>query len=364
MSPPNAAVKHTALTRRRGPAGLSLGGRYSLWLGPDHLLYVVNDGYTEAYKRFYFRNIQAVGLVRTRAANVYGLLWGGLALTLLAVALTGVRFAWPAPAWILVAAAAALLALGFLVNLLLGPTCDCFLRTAVQTERLYPIHRMRAATRAFERIREAVRAAQGELDADAALRYQALPAFAAPAAAAPPPAIVARHRASRPPRHCRGHVHGMLFGLLLVDAIRSLLPLWANSPGLVAAGMFLAVLLAGTVVAALIRQSGSDLPPAVRQLTWIALGFVVFHYLASTVATIAFTLREGLASPADDPAAFARSAGSLDPLASPVQTTLLIVSAVAAGAIGTGGLLALRKRRTLIAVPPPLPAVPGEPPAP
>jgi hypothetical protein len=34
--------------------------RNTLWLGADHLLQVEHTGYTEEYKRFYFRDIQGI----------------------------------------------------------------------------------------------------------------------------------------------------------------------------------------------------------------------------------------------------------------------------------------------------------------
>ena len=39
--------------------------RASLWVGKDHLLCIDTNGYTETYKRFYFRDIQAVILRKT-----------------------------------------------------------------------------------------------------------------------------------------------------------------------------------------------------------------------------------------------------------------------------------------------------------
>ena len=48
-----------------------------------------------------------------------------------------------------------------LLNLLLGPTCVCYLRTAVQIDRLAAIRRVRRAERALDRLRPLIEAAQG-----------------------------------------------------------------------------------------------------------------------------------------------------------------------------------------------------------
>jgi hypothetical protein len=54
--------------------------------------------------------------------------------------------------------------LAFLVaNLLLGPTCVCHLKTAVQTEELPSLRRLRRARKVLARLRPLIVAAQGEL---------------------------------------------------------------------------------------------------------------------------------------------------------------------------------------------------------
>ena len=41
--------------------------RNTLWLGADHLLQGEHTGYTEEYKRFYFRDIQGITVKRITA---------------------------------------------------------------------------------------------------------------------------------------------------------------------------------------------------------------------------------------------------------------------------------------------------------
>jgi hypothetical protein len=42
--------------------------RNTLWIGPDHLLKITVRSYEEQYKRFYFKDIQALSVLRTDAA--------------------------------------------------------------------------------------------------------------------------------------------------------------------------------------------------------------------------------------------------------------------------------------------------------
>src|SRR5947208_2826726 len=51
-------------------------GKCCLWLAPDHLLAVETSGYTENYRRFFFRDIQAFTIQRTNHWLIYMALFG------------------------------------------------------------------------------------------------------------------------------------------------------------------------------------------------------------------------------------------------------------------------------------------------
>ncbi len=139
-----------------------IGSSGSLWLGKDHVLCVESTGYSEAYKRFYFRDIQALITRQTNTRNVWTfilavsgafcLLIALLNLNSIGVLITFLCFSAP-------------LIVGLLSNLTLGPTCTCQIRTAVQTEYL-PLNRIRRARKFFESIRPLIAEAQGQLTAE------------------------------------------------------------------------------------------------------------------------------------------------------------------------------------------------------
>ena len=182
--------EYTRLTRarRRITGGvISVGAGYaSLWLGSDHVLCIDSTGFSEEYKRFYFRDIQAFTMRRTARRSVQGIL---IALPLM-LFLMGVLGSYDNPdnavGFWLCAFFAAFLGVLLLYNFLAGPTVRCYLQTAVQTEELPPLNRWRRANKAISRLRPLIAAAQGEL-----LREEIpdrLQAAMAEAAAAPPPA--------------------------------------------------------------------------------------------------------------------------------------------------------------------------------
>ena len=140
-----------------------------LWLGPDHLLKVERSAGSEKYKRFFYRDIQAILIEassRRYYLNVFGLAVIGLIFLLTLVfsrsATTGLL-----TAFILSSPFIA----GLIVNLLLGPTSSAQLVTAVGTETLSSLSRMRRGTEALQRIGEEVTKIQGELPSAKLLQH-------------------------------------------------------------------------------------------------------------------------------------------------------------------------------------------------
>jgi hypothetical protein len=156
-----AEREYHRLTRARRRAGVAVitVSQYSLWLGRDHLLLAESNGYSESYKRFYFRDIQAIIVHRTSARRTIGIIFGAVAAVLITIGL-------------LIGETSAMITFGVIalvtcglplwINLLLGPTCQCQVRTAVQTEDL-PIRRVRKARKILQRIRPLIAEAQGQI---------------------------------------------------------------------------------------------------------------------------------------------------------------------------------------------------------
>lgn len=142
--------------------GNGLSGSSSLWLAHDHLLVVENAGYTEKYRRFYFRDIQAVIIQNTSVR-----LWWTIGLTVcLAFSFLGlVSVKWNSPSpdpVVLGVCVGFLLCFGvpLMINLLLGPSCTVLVRTAVQTQKIPNIGRRNKANKLMAELAPAVSAAQ------------------------------------------------------------------------------------------------------------------------------------------------------------------------------------------------------------
>ena len=201
-----AEKEYQRLTRTRARSGfaVAVASHSSLWLGKDHLLGVDSSGYTENYKRFYFRDIQAVTIVATRRRTI----WNGVLLVPITICLAGLvsaLFSLPRKegvvivTWIIFTA---IFAVPFLINNLLGPSCTCYLRTAVQIEELPSLSRVRRARRVLDRIRPLITAVQGNLPAPADLssRMQELAGSFAGSSTTAAPASPAADNPNAPPR--------------------------------------------------------------------------------------------------------------------------------------------------------------------
>jgi len=133
------------------------GNRIQLWQGEEHLLLVEWNGYKEKYKRFNYRDIQAVFIQKNSEAQAANIVLTIMVVLILAPALvthiTGLK--------IFLLSLAGFFGLILAINALSGSTCRCFLRTAVQTEELPSLSRVKRAQKVFARLQPLIAAAQG-----------------------------------------------------------------------------------------------------------------------------------------------------------------------------------------------------------
>ncbi len=132
-----------------------------LYLGPDHLLYLRNEQFSESYKRFYFRDIRALVMTESSRRKTLNLVWVllGLGCSLLGW-MIGMATDVYVGAW-LQAGFIVMFSLCVGVNVALGPTCMCYVNTAVHTHELVSLKRVRTATKVFDVVTPLITAAQG-----------------------------------------------------------------------------------------------------------------------------------------------------------------------------------------------------------
>jgi hypothetical protein len=159
-----AEREYKRLTRAgsRTALGIITVGRSSLWLGKDHLLVIDTNGYTENYKRFFFRDIQALLIRQTQRWLIWALVFGALAVVFGSILIVALTSREAVLAWVM-GIITGLWLLALVGTLLPGPSCICQIRTAVQTEELPSLNRVRRARKVLARLRPFIAGAQGEL---------------------------------------------------------------------------------------------------------------------------------------------------------------------------------------------------------
>jgi hypothetical protein len=124
------------------------------------LLCIDSSGFTETYKRFYFRDIQAFTVRQTNWWMIWGAIFSVPFVLFASISLA--NYSDPTVMWIF-GIVAALFALALVLDVAAGPSCACYLHTAVQSEQLPSLNRVRRARKVMAHLRPLIAQAQGQL---------------------------------------------------------------------------------------------------------------------------------------------------------------------------------------------------------
>jgi hypothetical protein len=289
--------------RRLPGRSWGLLGRTTLWQGSDHILQVQSRGYSEAYRRFYFREIQALVLrPTTRSRNI------SLVLLTLALLAFGAAMLGTPPGTIFWLVLGTPFALALLAQAPGGPSCIVHVRTAIETSQLTALCRRRTAERSLAAIAELVEGVQGTATpAETALFADTAEALATPAstpvstfapalAPTPPPTPASSRPAAPanvlavPPPALPGarslRWHWALFALLLVDAVLSAGQVWAPGRLLDAAALVLGLAQATLAITAIVAGRSLQIEPQLRRATNAALVYVCAVFVLGWVSSM------------------------------------------------------------------------------
>lgn len=251
--------------RRLRGIGRGVVSYNKLYLGTDHLLSVDSHQTSEEYKRFYYKDIQAVITRKTRTGMILNICLGIVSLLFL---LPAFWFDGGGAAFFFITAGIFLLFL--FINWFRGPTCATHIMTPVQTAKLSALNRIKNTNRALDRLKLLVESTQG------AIPQEAL--FDIDQGGKPRPVLRGR---PRPLRHEHGGFHNLLFCSLLANGTLISLDIFIQSVPL--SILLTLVFLAATVflIIALIKQTGSDLHVSLKAITWSTVGYFVISFIFS-----------------------------------------------------------------------------------
>jgi hypothetical protein len=265
---------------RRTSGCISVGATIStIWLASDHLLLRESAfGMSETYKRFYYRDIQAIIIRRSPQwiARISG--WAVMCLVFI--------FCWGLPqrrgwGWLLLSAVCFVLAM---VQLARGPTCVTYLVTAVQRELLGSLNTLRKVRRAMKTLVPLIEEKQGKFDVSMLAEPGAVPV------AAHPSPLPRSATMPAPSASVKSGISGVHLGLFLTTLIGGCVALWetywTSWLTLYAAGILLGLILIGSVIA-LAVQNRRRVGKLTAGLTWtitasyIVAWIVVYTFYAS-----------------------------------------------------------------------------------
>ena len=257
-----------------------LVGTYRLWLGPDHLLQIYSRFGVEDYKRFYFADIQSLAVRKTVTGRIINIILAAiLGLFLLVTAAAG-------GGWqIFFGLVALFFTLLLLINWLRGPTCITQVKTAVQTETLHALHRIRTAMKVVDRLTDKTQHTQGSVQPKQDFQNHKPQPDRRSLSTAPRPAR--RQKAPQPLRSEKGLAHTILFMMLLIDGMIVILNASLHMVALTLISVAVSIVILVSLIIALVRQDRSDMRQPLKRMTWAALGFLIasfgFGYLINMV---------------------------------------------------------------------------------
>jgi hypothetical protein len=312
-------------------------GYYTLWQGPDHLLQIYSRLGVEDYKRFYFNDIQAIITRKTGVGIVLNFVLGAATILFGLFAVTS-EGAWS----IFNAIIAGVMLLIWIIHFLRGPTCETYLLTAVQTEKLHSLHRLKTTQAVMNRLRSLIEKRQGRINPETFDQQSAHPSTHQRQRTSP-----GRNRqvlkAQKPEK---GRVHFALFVLLVVDSAYIAFSFFYTHVGLSLLSTAVSLLMGICVIVALVKQHESNLKQSLRTMTWAALGYVCFSFVAGYVVSITLTFKHPEIW--QNQWELFKLLSSISPLESPLLMTVNIIALSGAIFIGIPGLLMLKNPQQAI----------------
>lgn len=309
-------------------------GKYTLWKGDDHLLQVYSRIGIEDYKRFYYKDIQALIIQKTRVGFV--LIIASAALFALTALLTIIADGgWSVFSGLM----AAVFLVIFLYHACKGATCRTYLLTAVQTERVQSLKRLSTALRVADRLKPIITGVQGTVQPEYLDRQPIRAPETRPQSVPVPSGLPS----NQPLKHESGRVHFLLFCMLIVYSLLVALDLMVSNVvvALISSIGVLGVLICALV--ALIRQRDSDISRSLQGLTWVSLGYVGVNFLVGYIAGMIYSFRHP--QPLTNQWEMYRVLAEISPWESPFLLSFSIFALFAALLMGTAGLLWLRQHR-------------------
>lgn len=339
--------QYKKLPGRKGEAfGVVEAESYSLWMGDEHLLSIVNSRFTESYKWFAYSNIQAFIVNRTRSGTTLNIVFSAISFFWLVLILMSHVFAWGIGFDIFLGIMVCLFVILLLMNLAAGPTCSTFIQTSVQKEQLKSLSRIKHMRRALKLLRERIQSEQGQLSDETIRMF----------AGSTEPAVdvldhkrpleklespVAKWGFSVKSKLYNSQAHLVLFTLLLADVCHSCVRWFVGNVFMDVLSLVLMVLMVTAAVWAVIKQHGTNLSDGIKVVVWISLCYMGIIGYVSNISSVFIHAVNGTAQLGSWQRLV--EGASILPADSMYLRVMLTISIIMSGFLGFTGMFLLRK---------------------
>lgn len=317
-----------------------LFGTDRVWFAPDHLLLVVsNFGISEDYKRFYFKDIQAVNVMKTVAAKAKAIV--GSVLLLLWAILAALLFSFSdmsVGGTILLVLIGAGLAAYVISRFVRGPSCRCVVYSSVQRQVLSPVKSIKTADRFLEKLVPQIEAVQGK--PDISLMDQGENHIQAPEPA------LASHVAEKPLKQISDKWHWILYlGLLLLSAL-VVATMLMRSPVISLAETFIYAAVFIINIVAVVKQTGSTLPTSLKSAGFVSLVLMILTVFLGYVNMVYFMFQtpDEMAKIANNTWEMVKYFAQLDVFEYPFLLWVNVFLAASCAVVGIWGVIGLWRK--------------------
>lgn len=317
----------------------------SLWLGADHLLAVDSTGFSENYRRFYFKDIQAVITRKSARGKIWNVIWvvltGLAALLVLMIA----KKPYTLPPFVFGGALCTAFLVALLINVLRGPTCVCHIRMLLAVHELPSLRRLKHVRKMLGELRPLVQRYQGVVPVEEIRTgLSRATAESVPSVASLTP-VPARSPRLHEEREYRGAIHWLLFGLLLADVALTYVLYYSNNLVLSVANLVSGITLFVLAIMALSRQRVTNTPGMARIAAWVALANLFIHHLFSYAYVLYYFFRHNRLEVFNSQWTELSAMAELKPFEHPLMAKVYICYLVIAVICSVSGLLAMAIRR-------------------
>lgn len=265
----------------------SLRTRARLYRGKDHLLSLLNKGYTESYKRFYFKDIQAVVAQKTADGTVWNISFAIFTVSWILIALIidepvlSFVFGWiPAGVFLVL----------FLGNLLSGPTCVSYIYTAVTKEKLRSLSRLRNAQSVMNTLRPFIDTAQGTLAGNVLDEHANIMTGKSTTGIKQG---MKSHKIIKTARYYDGRFHEILFYVLFLFGLLDFMKFYLHDVAITFLGWVLFLAVGILVIVSIVKQHNSIMNKEgwLVGITWATLGYLFVYFNVSYFSIIFTSLK-------------------------------------------------------------------------